>query len=125
VTRTLRPELVDDLRARRRLVAQHTATGPARRRTQSFGWGRKTQVGAKRQKEQEEQAHLGEQVPEAVALIYGGTPMGWFDGVKLGGTGIPNIFKAGTFYQDGGLVFWDVHHQEKTIVLPPTKSCDV
>jgi hypothetical protein len=44
-------------------------------------------------------------------------PMGWFDGVKLGGTGIPNIFKAGTFYQDGGLVFWDVHHQEKTIVV--------
>jgi len=44
-------------------------------------------------------------------------PMGWFDGVKLGGTGIPNIFKAGTFYQDGGLVFWDVRHQEKTIVV--------
>jgi hypothetical protein len=43
--------------------------------------------------------------------------MGWFDGIKLGGTGLPNIFRAGTFYQDGGLVFWDVHHPEKTIVV--------
>jgi len=43
--------------------------------------------------------------------------MGWFDGIKLGGTGIPNIFKAGTFYQDGGLVFWDVHDPQKTIVI--------
>ena len=43
--------------------------------------------------------------------------MGWFDGLKLGGTDIPNIFKAGTFYQDGGLVFWDVRHPERTIVV--------
>jgi hypothetical protein len=43
--------------------------------------------------------------------------MGWFAGLKLGGTDIPNIFKAGTFYQDGGLVFWDVRHAEKTIVV--------
>jgi hypothetical protein len=43
--------------------------------------------------------------------------MGWFDGLKLIGTAIPNIFKAGTFYQDGGYVFWDVHHPEKTIVI--------
>ncbi len=43
--------------------------------------------------------------------------MGWFQGIKLGGTGVPNIFKAGTFYQEGGLVFWDVHHPEKTIVI--------
>jgi hypothetical protein len=43
--------------------------------------------------------------------------MGWFDGLKLMGTAIPNIFKAGTFYQDGGYVFWDVHRPEKTIVI--------
>lgn len=43
--------------------------------------------------------------------------MGWFDGLKLGGAGIPNIFKAGTFYQEGGLMFWDVRHPEKTIVV--------
>ena len=43
--------------------------------------------------------------------------MGWFQGLKLGGTDIPNIFRAGTFYQDGGLVFWDVHHPDRTIVV--------
>jgi hypothetical protein len=43
--------------------------------------------------------------------------MGWFDGIKLGGTGVPNIFKAGTFYQDGGLMFWDVRNPERTIVI--------
>jgi hypothetical protein len=43
--------------------------------------------------------------------------MGWFDGIKLMGTALPNIFRAGAFYQDGGLVFWDVHHPEKTIVV--------
>jgi hypothetical protein len=43
--------------------------------------------------------------------------MGWFQGLKLGGTDVPNIFRAGTFYQEGDLVFWDVHHPEKTIVV--------
>jgi hypothetical protein len=43
--------------------------------------------------------------------------MGWFQGLKLAGTDVPNIFRAGTFYQDGGLVFWDVHQPEKTIVI--------
>lgn len=43
--------------------------------------------------------------------------MGWFDGLKLAGTGIPNIFKAGIFYQEGNIVFWDVHNPEKTIVI--------
>ena len=43
--------------------------------------------------------------------------MGWFQGLKLGGTDVPNIFRAGTFYQEGDFVFWDVHHPEKTIVV--------
>ncbi len=43
--------------------------------------------------------------------------MGWFDGPKLIGTAIPHIFRAGTFYQQGDFVFWDVHHPEKTIVI--------
>jgi len=43
--------------------------------------------------------------------------MGWFQGFKVVGTDIPNIFKAGTFYQDGGLVFWDVSQPELTIVV--------
>jgi hypothetical protein len=43
--------------------------------------------------------------------------MNWLDGFKLIGTSIPTIFRAGTFYQDGELVFWDVHHAEDTIVV--------
>src|SRR5439155_11247333 len=43
--------------------------------------------------------------------------MGWFQGLRLAGTDLPNLFRAGTYYQDGGLVFWDVRHPEKTIVV--------
>ena len=43
--------------------------------------------------------------------------MGWFDGIKLGGTAIPHIFRAGTFYQQGDFVFWDVRNPDKTIVI--------
>ena len=43
--------------------------------------------------------------------------MGWFDGLKLAGTDVPHIFRAGTFYQDGDLVFWDVHRPENTVVV--------
>jgi hypothetical protein len=30
---------------------------------------------------------------------------------------VPGVITAGTFYQDGKRVFWDVHHPEKTIVI--------
>jgi hypothetical protein len=43
--------------------------------------------------------------------------MGWFHGLKLAGTDVPNIFRAGTFYQQGELVFWDVHEPKNTIVI--------
>ncbi len=43
--------------------------------------------------------------------------MGWFQGLKIAGTDLPNIFRAGTFYQQGELVFWDVHEPAKTIVI--------
>jgi hypothetical protein len=43
--------------------------------------------------------------------------MGWFQGLKVVGSDFPNVFRAGTFYQDGGFVFWDVHHPENTIVV--------
>ena len=33
------------------------------------------------------------------------------------GTDVPNVFTAGTFHQDGGLVFWDVRHPEHTVVV--------
>ncbi|MBA2705072.1 MAG: hypothetical protein H0U60_14625 [Blastocatellia bacterium] len=43
--------------------------------------------------------------------------MSWFNGLKILGTDIPNVFKAGIFYQGDGFVFWDVLHPEKTIVI--------
>ena len=43
--------------------------------------------------------------------------IGWFDGFKLFGTSFPNRFRAGTFYQQGGKVFWDVRQGEKVLVV--------
>jgi hypothetical protein len=42
---------------------------------------------------------------------------GWYHGIKMPGTNMPGVITAGTFYQDGKRVFWDVHHPEKTIVI--------
>jgi hypothetical protein len=42
---------------------------------------------------------------------------GWYHGIRMPGTSVPGVIKAGTFYQDGKRVFWDVHHPEKTIVI--------
>jgi hypothetical protein len=47
--------------------------------------------------------------------------MGLFQGLKMFGTHIPYLFRAGTFYQDGGWVFWDVLHPAQTIVV---ELCD-
>ena len=33
------------------------------------------------------------------------------------GTNIPGVLTAGTFYQDGKRVFWDVHNPENTVVV--------
>lgn len=42
---------------------------------------------------------------------------GWYHGIRMPGTNVPGAITAGTFYQDGKRVFWDVHHPEKTIVI--------
>ncbi len=42
---------------------------------------------------------------------------GWWHGVRLPGTDIPGVITAGTFYQHGQRVFWDVHHPDNTIVI--------
>lgn len=42
---------------------------------------------------------------------------GWWHGIKLWGSNIPGIFTAGTFYQNGRVVFYDVHDPERTIVI--------
>ena len=42
---------------------------------------------------------------------------GWYHGIRMPGTNVPGVITAGTFYQDGKRVFWDVHHPEKAIVI--------
>jgi hypothetical protein len=42
---------------------------------------------------------------------------GWWHGVRLMGTQVPGLLTAGSFYQHGGFVFYDVHDPERTIVL--------
>lgn len=42
---------------------------------------------------------------------------GWWHGLRLPGTNIPGVITAGTFYQDGKRVFWDVHDPERTVVI--------
>ena len=41
----------------------------------------------------------------------------WLGGIKLIGTSIPHIFRAGTFYMDGEFVLWDVHHAHNTVII--------
>ncbi|HKF52238.1 MAG TPA: hypothetical protein VKB26_07990 [Candidatus Acidoferrales bacterium] len=41
----------------------------------------------------------------------------WWHGIRMPGTNVPGVITAGTFYQHGNRVFWDVHHPEKTIVI--------
>lgn len=42
---------------------------------------------------------------------------GWYHGIRMPGTSVPGVITAGTFYQDGKRIFWDVHHPDKTIVI--------
>jgi hypothetical protein len=42
---------------------------------------------------------------------------GWCHGLKMPGTVIPGVITAGTFYQHGKRVFWDVHHPDNTVVI--------
>ena len=42
---------------------------------------------------------------------------GWWHGIKLPGTNIPGVLTAGTFYQHGQRVFWDVHDPNRSIII--------
>jgi hypothetical protein len=42
---------------------------------------------------------------------------GWWHGLRLAGTQIPGLLTAGSFYQSGGFVFYDVHDPERTVVI--------
>jgi hypothetical protein len=41
----------------------------------------------------------------------------WWHGIKMPGTSIPGVITAGTFFQHGEWVFWDVHNPENTVVI--------
>jgi hypothetical protein len=41
----------------------------------------------------------------------------WLHGIKVGGTHVPGVISAGRFYQQGKLVFWDVHRAERAIAI--------
>jgi hypothetical protein len=45
---------------------------------------------------------------------------GWWHGLRLPGTNLPGVMTAGTFYQQGRRIFWDVHDPEQTIVIELT-----
>jgi hypothetical protein len=42
---------------------------------------------------------------------------GWWHGLRMPGTNIPGVLTAGTFYQHGQRVFWDVHNPDNTVVI--------
>jgi len=41
----------------------------------------------------------------------------WWHGWKLMGTDVPGVFAAGTFYQRGELVFWDVRDPSRAVIV--------
>jgi len=53
---------------------------------------------------------VGAQVDPEVA-------QGWHKGIRAPGTQVPGVITAGTFYQEGERVFWDVHDPQKTVVI--------
>ena len=46
-----------------------------------------------------------------------GVALGWRKGVRAPGTYVPGVIAAGTFYQEGERVFWDVHDPHRTVVI--------
>lgn len=42
---------------------------------------------------------------------------GWWRGIKFPGTNLPGVITAGTFYQDGQRIFWDIHHPDAAVVI--------
>ena len=42
---------------------------------------------------------------------------GWWHGIRMPGTNVPGVITAGTFYQYGKRIFWDVHNPANTVVI--------
>ena len=41
----------------------------------------------------------------------------WHKGIRAAGTHVPGVIMAGTFYQDGERVFWDVHDPGRAVMI--------
>jgi hypothetical protein len=41
----------------------------------------------------------------------------WYHGLRAPGTSVPRVITAGTFYQAGQRVFWDIHHPEQAVII--------
>lgn len=41
----------------------------------------------------------------------------WWKGLRLLGTHVPGVISAGTFYQHGEWIFWDVHDPENAVAV--------
>ena len=44
----------------------------------------------------------------------------WFHGIKFPGSNIPHVITAGTFYQNGKRIFWDIHNPARAVVISVT-----
>ena len=51
------------------------------------------------------------------AEVYPEVAQGWSKSIRAPGTHVPGVITAGTFYQEGERVFWDVHDPGKTVVI--------
>lgn len=51
------------------------------------------------------------------AMIDREAARGWWHGIRMPGTQIPGVITAGTFYQHGRRVFYDVHDPDNTIII--------
>jgi hypothetical protein len=47
----------------------------------------------------------------------------WWKGLRVGGTHLPGVITAGTFYHHGDWVFWDVHNFANAIVIELRDEC--
>jgi hypothetical protein len=50
------------------------------------------------------------------ARVAGDEARGW-QGIRVGGTEVPGVIKAGQFYWKGRWVFCDMHHPDKAIAI--------
>jgi len=65
---------------------------------------------------------LKSQLTIPIAHVVGAEPAtedarSWWHGIRLPGSYIPGVITAGTFYTDGGRVFWDVHDADRAVAI--------